>query len=124
MGGSPEAVQEAVPEAVDVALHEVVQERHRPLEEGDPRQQRRKDRKECVRRRLREKSSSDPNLAVVDIVPCPTHPAEGPVDGPTDPLECNRAMLSARFAMFLHFVRNSQILHNRLHPREWGLFDE
>jgi len=127
-GAVPGAVLEAVPEAVAGGLHEVVQERHKPLEEGDPRQQRRQDRqdrKECVRPRLREKSSEDPNLAVVvDIVPCPTHPSEGPVDGPTDPLERNRAMLSARFAMLLHFVRNSQIVHNRFRPREWVLFDE
>ena len=74
---------------------------------------------------LREKSPEDSNLAV-DIVPYPTHPSEGPgpVDGPTDPLERNRAMLTARFAMFLHFVRNFHVLHNRLHPREWVLCDE
>jgi hypothetical protein len=122
MGGSPEAD----PRAVAVGLHEAVQECHKPLE-GDPRQQRRqdrKDRKECVRPRLREKSSEDPTLAVVDIVPCPTHPSEGPLDRPTDPLERNRAMLPARFATFLRFVRTSQILHNRFHPREWVLFDE
>ena len=123
MGGSPEAD----PEAVAVGLHEAVQECHKPLEEGDPRQQRRQDRqdwKEYVRPRLREKSSEGPTLAVANIVPCPTHPSEGPVDGPTDPLERNRATLPARFAMFLRFVRNSQILHNRFHPREWVLFDE
>ena len=51
------------------------------------------------------------------------HPSEDPVGGPTDPLERNRAM-PVRFAMFLHFVRNFHVLHNRFHAREWMLFDE
>jgi len=113
------------PEAVAVGPCEVVQERHKTLEEGDSRQQRRQVRREWVQLGLREKLWGDPNLAV-DIVPCPTHPSEGPgpVDGPTDPLERNRAMPSARFAMFLHFVRNFHVPHNRLHPREWVLCDK
>jgi hypothetical protein len=125
VGASPVAVAQAVADR----LHEVVQERHKPLEDRDPRQQKRQIRREWVQLDLREKSEEeDSNLAVdavaVDIVPCPTHPSEGPVDGPTDPLERNRAMLPARFAMFLHFVRNFHVLHNRFHVREWMLFDE
>lgn len=117
----------AVAQAVVDGLHEVVQERHKPLEDCDPRQQRRQQiRTEWVQLDLREKSEEDPNLAVdaVGIVPCPTHPSEGPVDGPTDPLERNRAMLPARFAMFLHFVRKFHVLRNQFHVREWMLFDE
>lgn len=116
-----------VADGLHEVVQEVVQEHHKPLEGCDPRQQKRQIRREWVQLDLREKSEEeDPNLAVdaVDIVPCPTHPSEGPVDGPTDPLEHNRAMLPARFAMFLHFVRNFHVLHNRFHVREWMLFDE